>query len=33
MNDKKTGTNVPQQPTQPPMPPRGGSAAHRQVQI
>lgn len=32
MNDKKTGTNVPQQPTQPPVPPRGGSAAHRPAQ-
>ena len=32
MNEKKTGTNVPQQPTQPPMPPRGGSSAHRPAQ-
>lgn len=29
---KETGTNVPQQPTQPPIPPRGGSSAHRPAQ-
>ena len=32
MNEKKTGTNVPKQPTTPPIPPRGGSSAHRPAQ-